>query len=62
MSHQMEPAVKTRAFTIALWTGSFGLFAYVLRRLIRRRQTSVQVGSVSEDWLAHHRGSGDDSL
>jgi hypothetical protein len=54
--------VRTRALSIVFWSGSFGLFAYVLRRLMRRRQTSVQVGSVSEDWLAHHRGVGDDSI
>jgi len=42
-----------------LWTGSVGLFAVVLRRLFRRRPKDMNVGSVSEDWLAHHRGSSD---
>jgi hypothetical protein len=42
-----------------LWTGSVGLIAIVLRRLFRRRQKDVNVGNVSEDWLAQHRGSSD---
>jgi hypothetical protein len=52
--------VHTR-FKIALLTGSLGLIAYAFRRMLRRRRAAVvEVGSVSEDWLAHQRGvSGD---
>jgi len=51
--------VKAQALKIVFWTGSVGLFAMVLRRLFRRRQTDLNVGNVSEDWLAQQRGSGD---
>jgi hypothetical protein len=53
------PCVKGQAFKLVLWTGSVGLIAVVLRRLFRRRQKDVNVGNVSEDWLAQHRGSSD---
>jgi hypothetical protein len=35
------------------------LIAVVLRRLLRRRPADLNVGNVSEDWLAQHRGSSD---
>jgi hypothetical protein len=42
-----------------LWTGSVGLIAIFFRRMFRRRRKDVNVGNVSEDWLAQHRGSSD---
>jgi hypothetical protein len=43
-----------------MWSGSIGLIALLLRHLVRRRRAgNLQVGSVSDDWLAQHRGSGD---
>jgi hypothetical protein len=51
--------VKAQALKIVLWTGSVGLIAVVLRRLLRRRPADLRVGNVSEDWLAQHRGSSD---
>jgi hypothetical protein len=51
--------VKAHALKIVFWTGSVGLVAVVLRRLFRRRPPNLNVGTVSEDWLAQHRGSGD---
>ena len=51
--------VKAQTLRVVLWTGSVGLIAVVLRRLFRRRQKDVDVGNVSEDWLAQHRGSSD---
>jgi hypothetical protein len=51
--------VKAQALKIVFWTGSVGLIAVVLRRLLRRRPADLNVGNVSEDWLAQHRGSGD---
>ena len=55
-----RPPVSNNPLKIALWTGSLGLLAVLFRRLVRRRRAaSVEVGSVSEDWLAQHRGSGD---
>jgi hypothetical protein len=47
------------ALKVALWTGSVGLIAVFLRRLFRRRKKDVNVGTISEDWLAQHRGSND---
>ena len=52
-------SVKAQALKIVFWTGSVGLFAVVLRRLFRRRHRDVNVGNVSEDWLAEHRSSSD---
>jgi hypothetical protein len=51
--------VKAQALRVVLWTGSVGLIAVILRRLFRRRQKDVNVGNVSEDWLAQHRGTND---
>jgi len=56
---RQRPHVKAQALKIVFWTGSVGLFAMVIRRLFRRRQTDLNVGNVSEDWLAQQRGSGD---
>jgi hypothetical protein len=53
------PRVKAQALKIVLWTGSVGLIAVVLRRLLRRRPADLNVGNVSEEWLAQHRGGGD---
>ena len=54
-----RPHVKAQALKIVFWTGSVGLFAMVVRRLFRRRHTDLNVGNVSEDWLAEHRSSSD---
>jgi hypothetical protein len=51
--------VKAQALKIVFWTGSVGLIAVVLRRFLRRRPADLNVGNVSADWLAQHRGSGD---
>jgi hypothetical protein len=51
--------VKAQALKVVLWGGSVGLLAVMLRRLFRRRQKDVNVGNVSEEWLAQHRGTGD---
>jgi hypothetical protein len=51
--------VKAQALKIVLWTGSVGLIAVVLRRFLRRRRADLNVGNVSEEWLAQHRGSSD---
>jgi hypothetical protein len=51
--------VKAQALKVVLWTGSVGLIAVFLRRLFRRREADVNVGNVSEDWLAQQRGSND---
>jgi hypothetical protein len=49
--------VKAQALRLLLMTGSIGLLLVVARRLFRRRPPDVNVGSVSEDWLAQQRGS-----
>ena len=46
-------------FYAGLMFFAVGLFAMVVRRLFRRRQKDLNVGNVSEDWLAQQRGSGD---
>jgi hypothetical protein len=51
--------VKAQALKVVLWGGSVGLIAVVLRRWLRRRQKDVNVGNVSEEWLAQHRGTSD---
>lgn len=51
--------MKAQALKVVLWTGSVGILAVVLRRFFRRRSADVNVGSVSEDWLAQQRGAGD---
>jgi len=40
----------------AVWTGTVGLCLYLLRRALVRRIAPIDAGSVSGDWLAHHRG------
>jgi hypothetical protein len=44
--------------TFALWTSSLGAVAYMVRRMVRRRR-SIDVGSVTDEWLAHQRGLSD---
>jgi hypothetical protein len=44
----------------ALWTESVALCVYLLRRALARRHVSIDVGSVSTEWLAQQRGVGTD--
>jgi hypothetical protein len=44
----------------ALWTGSIVLCVYLLRRALARLHVSIDVGSVSSEWLAQQRGVADD--
>jgi len=53
--------VHTNALKVALWTSSIGMFAFLVRRFVRRRRANLHVGAVSEDWLAHHRTVADES-
>ena len=43
------------AVRIALWTSSVGLAVLVARRLMSRRSGTIDVGSLSQDWLAQQR-------
>src|SRR5688572_26698923 len=43
------------AVRIALWTSSVGLAIFVARRLFTRRPDAIDVGSLSQDWLAQQR-------
>ena|SRR2546425_12787085 len=52
--------VKPPWFKIVLLTSSIGFCGYLLRRLILRRRTAIDVGTVSENWLAERRGISDD--
>ena len=45
---------------IAFWTGSLGVGAYLLRRFLNRRQRRIDVGAVSDDWLASQRRVADE--
>jgi hypothetical protein len=51
--------VNSATLKLALWSGSLGLIAIVLRRFVRKRRVNLEVGNVSADWLAQQRGSGD---
>jgi hypothetical protein len=42
-----------------LWTGTVGLCLFLLRRALKRRPPSIDVGSVSGDWVAERRGVAD---
>jgi hypothetical protein len=45
---------------IALWTGSLGIGALLLNRLIRGRRGGIDVGAVSDSWLQSRRGISDE--
>jgi hypothetical protein len=48
---------------VGLASGAVVVLVTVLRRIWRRRTTSaIDVGSVSESWLAEQRGRRNDSL
>jgi hypothetical protein len=49
----MRPLLK-----LALWTGSLG--TVVMQRMLRRRRAAIDVGPVSDEWLAHRRGVADE--
>ena len=42
-------------FKVALWTSSVGVALFVARRLFNRRRQDIDVGTVSDDWLAQQR-------
>jgi hypothetical protein len=44
---------------IALWTSSLGTAALLFRRARRRRRAALDVGTVSDEWLANQRGIAD---
>jgi hypothetical protein len=50
----MRPLLK-----FALWTGSIGTAAMLVQRMLRRRRAAIDVGHVSDEWLAHRRGVAD---
>lgn len=47
---------------VALWTSSVGLAIFVARRLFARRGNAIDVGAVSDDWLAQQRWAPVDPL
>jgi hypothetical protein len=48
---------------VGLWGGALFITAAVIRRLFRRRSSRpIDVGSVSEAWLAEQRGRRHDGL
>jgi hypothetical protein len=40
---------------IVLWTSSVGIALLLVRRLFSRRADAIDVGAVSDDWLAQQR-------
>ena len=54
--------MKPPLFKIAAWASSIGFCVYLLSRLIRRRRASIDVGTVSDEWLAQRRGVADESV
>ena len=45
---------------IALWSGTLGLGAYLLRRFFESRRGRIDAGSVSDAWLASQRPTPDE--
>jgi hypothetical protein len=43
------------ALRIALWTSSIGLAVFFARRIFARRSGAIDVGALSQDWLAQQR-------
>jgi hypothetical protein len=43
------------ALRLVLWSSSIGIAVLVARRIFGRRGGPIDVGSVSQDWLAHQR-------
>ena len=54
--------MKPRLLKIAVWSSSIGFCAYLFRRLLLKRRASIDVGAVSEGWLAQRRGVADDTI
>jgi hypothetical protein len=52
----MGPLLK-----LALWGGVSAVAALIVKRR-KRRQRPLDVGTVSEEWLAHQRGVSDFAL
>ena len=44
-----------RAWKIAIWTSSIGVAAFLAHRLFARRAYTIDVGRVSDEWLAQQR-------
>jgi hypothetical protein len=40
---------------IFLWTSSVGIALFLARKLFARRHDAIDVGAVSDDWLAQQR-------
>jgi hypothetical protein len=40
---------------VALWTSSVGVALYLAQRLFYRRRQAIDVGAVSDNWLAQQR-------
>jgi hypothetical protein len=47
---------------VGLASGAVVVLFAVLRRLTRRKSQTIDVGSVSESWLAEQRGRRSDSM
>jgi hypothetical protein len=52
--------MKPPILKVALWTSSVGIAVLIARRLLGRRANSIDVGPVSDDWLAQQRGARED--
>jgi hypothetical protein len=50
----MAPILK-----LALWSGVSAVAALLLRKRRRRRAPGLDVGTVSDEWLANRRGVND---
>ena len=47
---------------VGLASGAVVLLTVVLRRIMRRKSQTIDVGTVSESWLAEQRGRRSDSV
>ena len=52
---QGEP-MRPPMLKVALWTSSVGFALFLARRVFGRRESRLDVGTVSDDWLSHQRG------
>lgn len=46
-------------FKVMLWGGLSAIAALLVRRKRQQRAAALEVGTVSEEWLAHRRGVND---
>lgn len=49
--------MKPPLLKVALWTSSVGLAVFIARKIFGGREHPIDVGAVSDAWLAQQRGA-----